>query len=124
MLYFRAEKKAIGPSRGARSSWKYFESINKIVGSLLCNDLSLIEESMSPPQGLELSNYYSEEQFEIINEDVESESEATSDAPGSLLLASDTSMPSTSSMTSSSSVKRKLLKRKATTRLDDNCYKK
>ncbi|KAK4887392.1 hypothetical protein RN001_003663 [Aquatica leii] len=31
---YRAEKKAIGPSGGAPSSWKYFESINKIVGSL------------------------------------------------------------------------------------------
>ncbi|KAF5280699.1 hypothetical protein FQR65_LT15020 [Abscondita terminalis] len=42
---YRSEKKVIGPSGGKRSGWKYYDKINKILGSLPCNDPSLVHES-------------------------------------------------------------------------------
>ncbi|KAF5284416.1 hypothetical protein FQA39_LY17091 [Lamprigera yunnana] len=38
----------MGPSGGKRPQWKLFDKINKILGSLPCNDASLIHESMEP----------------------------------------------------------------------------
>ncbi|KAF5298863.1 hypothetical protein FQA39_LY11675 [Lamprigera yunnana] len=45
---YRTERKTMGPSGGKRPEWKLFHKINKILGSLPCNDASLIHESMEP----------------------------------------------------------------------------
>ncbi|KAF5288519.1 hypothetical protein FQA39_LY15387 [Lamprigera yunnana] len=45
---YRTERKTMGPSGGKRPEWKLFDKINKILGSLPCNDASLIHESMEP----------------------------------------------------------------------------
>ncbi|KAF5278641.1 hypothetical protein FQA39_LY00683 [Lamprigera yunnana] len=45
---YRTERKTMGPSGGKRPEWKLFDKNNKILGSLPCNDASLIHESMEP----------------------------------------------------------------------------
>ncbi|KAF5298716.1 hypothetical protein FQR65_LT09585 [Abscondita terminalis] len=44
---YRNEKKVTGPSGGTRSTWVHFEQIHAILGSLPCNDFSLINESLN-----------------------------------------------------------------------------
>ncbi|KAF5281916.1 hypothetical protein FQR65_LT14442 [Abscondita terminalis] len=73
---------------------------HKILGSLPCNDLSLIEESLSHSQESELVNFYSEEQFEIIHE-VQNPSEISADNDQAKLERS-MPLPSTSSSSGSS----------------------
>ncbi|KAF5280137.1 hypothetical protein FQR65_LT15053 [Abscondita terminalis] len=99
----RSEKKVIGPSGGKRSGWKYYDKINKILGSLPCNDPSLVfmlEDEVSNSDN---------QNNEHVPESEESHSSNSQRLP---MTPSSSSSSTSGSAAFCSSEKKKILKRK------------